>query len=152
MWCLNQTCSTTLHYYQSQDSSISIVTRLHTEDQGLIPSRVRNSSLCLHVQTTQPPVQWVLGALSPGVKWLRHEIVLSPPSSTEVKNVWSYTSTPPYVLIEHKDTSSWYSAQLSIETVLPLHSLLLFFSVKFHSRDKTTCTTSHILQTDTICG
>jgi hypothetical protein len=47
----------------------------------------------------QPPVQWVLEALSPGVKWLGHKADHSPSSSAEVKNVWSYTSTPPFVFM-----------------------------------------------------
>jgi hypothetical protein len=33
--------------------------------------------------------------LSPGVQWPGCEVDHSPPSSGEVKNVWSYTSTPP---------------------------------------------------------
>jgi hypothetical protein len=45
--------------------------------------------------TIQPPIQWVLGALSLVVKQLGHEVDHSPPSSAEVKNAWSYTSTPP---------------------------------------------------------
>jgi hypothetical protein len=44
---------------------------------------------------TQPPVQWVPGALSLGVKRPRREAEHSPPSSAEVKNAWSYTSTLP---------------------------------------------------------
>jgi hypothetical protein len=44
---------------------------------------------------TQPPIQWVPGALSLGVKQLGHEADHSPPSSAKVKNAWSYTSTPP---------------------------------------------------------
>jgi hypothetical protein len=44
---------------------------------------------------TQPPIQWILLALSLMVKWLGHETDHSPPSSAEVKNVWSYTSIPP---------------------------------------------------------
>jgi hypothetical protein len=44
---------------------------------------------------TQPPIQWVLGALSLGVKRPRREADHSSPSSTEVKNAWSYTPTPP---------------------------------------------------------
>jgi hypothetical protein len=44
---------------------------------------------------TQPPIQWVPGALSLGVKQLGREVDHSPPSSAEVKNVWSYTSTLP---------------------------------------------------------
>jgi hypothetical protein len=43
----------------------------------------------------------------------------SPPSNAEVKNEWSYTSTPP--------TSSWRGAWLSTGTTLPslLHHLLV---------------------------
>jgi len=43
-------------------------------------------------------IQWVLKALSPEIKWLLagHEAVCSPPRSAEVKNVWSYTCTPPW--------------------------------------------------------
>jgi hypothetical protein len=44
---------------------------------------------------TQPPIQWVPGALSLGVKRLGREADQSPPSSAKVKNAWSYTSTPP---------------------------------------------------------
>jgi hypothetical protein len=36
---------------------------------------------------SQPSIQWVPGALSPGVKWPGHEANHSPPSSAEVKNV-----------------------------------------------------------------
>jgi hypothetical protein len=42
----------------------------------------------------QPPTQWVQG-----LKQLGHEGDNQPPSSTEVKNVWSYTSTPPYSFV-----------------------------------------------------
>jgi hypothetical protein len=42
---------------------------------------------------TQPPIQWVLGALSLGVKQPGCEADNSPPSSAEGKNTWSYTST-----------------------------------------------------------
>jgi hypothetical protein len=44
-------------------------------------------------EPTQPPIQWVPGALSLGVKRLGREADHSPPSSAEVKNAWSYTST-----------------------------------------------------------
>jgi len=42
----------------------------------------------------QLPIQFVPGVLSPGIKWLDLESKHTPPSSTEVKNVWSYSSTP----------------------------------------------------------
>jgi hypothetical protein len=36
--------------------------------------------------STLPPMQWVLGSLSCGVRWLEHEADNSPSSSEEVKN------------------------------------------------------------------
>jgi hypothetical protein len=44
---------------------------------------------------TQPPNQWVPGALSLEVKQLGREADHSPPSRDEVKNALSYTSIPP---------------------------------------------------------
>jgi hypothetical protein len=51
----------------------------------------------------------------------------SPPSSADVKNVWSYTSDPPIrlhvvVLNYARDTSSWCGALLSTGTTLHLSS------------------------------
>jgi hypothetical protein len=43
---------------------------------------------------TQPPIQWVPGALSPEVKWPGREADHSSLSNAEVKNEWSYTSIP----------------------------------------------------------
>jgi hypothetical protein len=37
------------------------------------------------------------GVLSPEVKRPKYEADSSSPSTAEVKNTWSYTSTPPYV-------------------------------------------------------
>jgi len=44
---------------------------------------------------TQPPIQWVPGALSLRIKRQEREDDHSPQSSTEIKNAWSYSSTPP---------------------------------------------------------
>jgi hypothetical protein len=44
-------------------------------------------------------IQWVLGAISPGVKRPGREADHSHPSSSEVRNAWSYTSTPQYVFM-----------------------------------------------------
>jgi hypothetical protein len=44
---------------------------------------------------TQPPIQWVPGTLSLEVKRPAREADHSPTSSADVKNSWSYTSTPP---------------------------------------------------------
>jgi hypothetical protein len=40
------------------------------------------------------PIKWVPGALSLGLKWPGREADHSPPSNAEIKNAWSYTSTP----------------------------------------------------------
>jgi len=61
---------------------------------------------------TQTPIQWVPGALSLGVKLLGREADNLPPSSADIKNAWTCTSTPPIsphvvVLswIKHRDNS-----------------------------------------------
>jgi hypothetical protein len=50
---------------------------------------------------TQPPIQWVPGALSPAVKWLGHENNHSPPISAKVKKTQIYTSTPSYIFMAY---------------------------------------------------
>jgi hypothetical protein len=49
--------------------------------------------------STQPPIQWVLGALSPRVKRPGRETDHLPPISAKMKNTWIYTSTPPYTFM-----------------------------------------------------
>jgi len=61
---------------------------------------------------TQPPIQWVPGDPSLGIKRPRREDY-SPQSSAEFKNAWSYASTPPYVfmalcLVKHSDNCTFY--------------------------------------------
>jgi len=53
----------------------------------------------LFTTTTQPPIQLIPGALSLGVKRPGREADHLSPPSAEVKNAWSYTSTPTYVFI-----------------------------------------------------
>jgi hypothetical protein len=63
------------------------------------PSRVKNflflTSSRPALGSTQPPIEWGLGTLSPWVKGLGHEADHSPPASAGFKKMWSYTSTPP---------------------------------------------------------
>jgi hypothetical protein len=70
---------------------------------------------------TQPPIQWVPGALSLGVKQPGHEADNSPQSSAEVKEcVELYFHSP--------KTLSWHGAQLKKaqeHLYLYLYSLLL---------------------------
>jgi hypothetical protein len=66
------------------------------------------------VGPTQPPIQWVSGFLSLGIKRPGREAGQSPPSSTEVKEcVELYFHSP--------NTPSWRGAQLknSTGTILP---------------------------------
>jgi hypothetical protein len=64
---------------------------------------------------TQPPIQSVQGALSLAVKRPVLEANNSPPSSADVKNVWSYISTFPIRLHavvlgkkKHRDNFTFY--------------------------------------------
>jgi len=47
------------------------------------------------LRSTQPPIKWIAGSLSLGIKWLGHEADHSFSPSARVKNVWNYTSPPP---------------------------------------------------------
>jgi len=64
------------------------------------------------VWPTQPPIQWVHGDLSPGLKRPGREADHSPPSIAEVENAWSYTSTysclMPRCLVKHTDNFNAY--------------------------------------------
>jgi hypothetical protein len=65
------------------------------------------------------------GALSLGEKRPGREADHSPPSSAEVNNAWSYTSTPQYIfmawcLVKHRDNFTF---------TLPLFKMLLIDSV-----------------------
>jgi hypothetical protein len=76
---------------------------------------------------TQSPIQWVPGALSLGVKRPGREADHSPPSSAEVNNARSYTSTPQYVfmawcLVKHRDN---LPSQITLMTLYQLLKLLL---------------------------
>jgi hypothetical protein len=68
--------------------------------RGPIPGMGKQvtSSLRHRVQTgtgtTQSPIQWV-----PGVKRPGRETDHSPPSSTEIKNAWSYSQVAQYVFM-----------------------------------------------------
>jgi hypothetical protein len=78
---------------------------------------------------THPPIQWIPGALSLGVKWPGCEADHSPPSSSKVKNVWSYTSTPAVHL--HGMVLSYEKAQGQFYLYLYLY--LYLYSFKFYS-------------------
>jgi hypothetical protein len=76
---------------------------------------------------THLPVQWVLCVLSGAVNRPAREADNSSPSSAEVKNAWSCTSTHQYVLmpwylIKHRDN---FTFTLPMCVTCPTHLILL---------------------------
>jgi hypothetical protein len=83
----------------SHGSSVNIVTRLEDGRPEFDPRQGQGIFLFFSVfrpalRPVQLPIQWVLGALSLGVKRPWRESDHSSSSSTEAENAWSYTSTP----------------------------------------------------------
>jgi hypothetical protein len=77
---------------KSRDSSVGIVLDCGLDDRGSrvrFPAGAGNFLFTTVSRTalgpTQPPIQWIPGALSLGVKRPGREADHSPPSSTEVK-------------------------------------------------------------------
>jgi len=69
---------------------------------GCFTHRERVSSSPQHPERLWGPIQWVPGTLSLGVKRPEPEADHLFPFSAEIKNVWKYTSTLPYVFM------TWY--------------------------------------------
>jgi hypothetical protein len=91
-----------LYLYKSRDRSVGTALGYGLDDRGSrvrFPAGAGNFFFTTVSRTTlgptQPPIQFAAGALSLRVKRPGREADHSPPSSTEVKNAWSYTSTPP---------------------------------------------------------
>jgi hypothetical protein len=92
--------------FKSRDNSVGIVLGYGLDDRGSrvrFPAGTGNFLFTIASRTalgpTQPPIQWVPGALSVGAKRPGREADHSPPSSAEVKNTWSYNSIPQYVFM-----------------------------------------------------
>jgi hypothetical protein len=90
----------------SRDSSVGIATGYGLDDQGFgVPGPVGSKNFQFSMSSrpalgsTLPPIQWVPGALSPGIKRPGREANHSPPAIAEVKKMWIYTSTPPYAFM-----------------------------------------------------
>jgi hypothetical protein len=71
----------------------------HSSSSGAVKNFLFSTSSRPALGSTQPPMQWVPGSLSAGVKRPGREAHHSPPSSAEVKKIWIYTSTPLYVFM-----------------------------------------------------
>jgi hypothetical protein len=85
----------------SRDSSVGIATVYRLDNQAggsSSPDKVKNFHFSISSRpalgSTQPPIKWV-----PGIKRQGREADHSPPTSAEVKKLWIYTSTSPYVFM-----------------------------------------------------
>jgi hypothetical protein len=77
--------------------SVRIVTRFRARQR-----RIRSSFSSWDRPDQRPilfSIQWVPGVLSTEVRCLGRNANHRSPSSAEVKDMWSYTSTPPYVFM-----------------------------------------------------
>lgn len=120
------------HLYFHRDISVSTETGLRAGwlKNCLIPNKGEK------ISSMQCPNQFLglpnflstvyLGAHSPRVKWLRCDADHPPPSTAEVKTVWSCASTPP--------ASSWLDVYLNTYSLV-LH-VDIFLSVIIHHKDK----------------
>jgi hypothetical protein len=83
----------------SWDSSVGIVTSCGLGGQGSIPCKGKRIYLFSIASRpglgpTQPPIQWVLVALSQGVKQMGREADQSLPSSAKLKNSGTISPLP----------------------------------------------------------
>jgi hypothetical protein len=91
---------------RSRDSTVCIATGYGLNDRG-VGVRVPEGSRIFSSPSRpdrlwgppKPPIQWVPGAVSTAVKRPEREADHSSPASVEVKKMWIYTSTPPYVFM-----------------------------------------------------
>jgi hypothetical protein len=107
-YCEKDKIKALLDISASRDYSVGIalVYRLDDRDSRVrFPAGAENFSLHHRVQTTQPPIQWVPGAISLGVKRPGREADHSPPSSAEVKECVE-------LYLHSSDTPSWRGAHL----------------------------------------
>jgi hypothetical protein len=86
------------------NSVVGISTGYGLDDRGIgvqvpVESRIFCTPSTPALGSTQRPIQWVPGALSLGIKREEREADQSLPASAEVKNIWIYTSSPPYAFM-----------------------------------------------------
>jgi len=89
------------HHLQSRHSTprVSIVTGLQVGRLGFDSDRGMKGIFLFVLTGSELLFNGYRKFFLPGVERSGREVGQSHPSSAEVKNVWSYTSTPPYVLM-----------------------------------------------------
>jgi hypothetical protein len=99
--------------FQRENTSVSTVTRLRVGRPGFDSRQGQGNFYLRHrVQKSSGahPTSYPMGtrdSFTPGLKRPRRESDLSPSPSAELKNAYSYISTPPYVFMK------WYSFEYS---------------------------------------
>jgi hypothetical protein len=90
---------------RSRDSVVGIATGYGLDDRGVgirVPggSRIFTSPI-VQTGSVVHATSYIIGTWGsfPGVKRPGREADHSPPTSAEVKKMWTYTSTPPYVFM-----------------------------------------------------
>jgi hypothetical protein len=78
---------------------LEIKIEIHRKQTRALQNYVFGNAYKLALGPIQPHIQWVPETLSPGENRPGREAERSPPSTAEVKNAWSYTSTHPYTFI-----------------------------------------------------
>jgi hypothetical protein len=92
---------------RSRDSAVGIATGYGLHDRGVgvrvpVGSRIFTSPFVQTGSWVHPTAYRMgIGGSFPGVKRQGHETDQSPPTSAEVKKMWIYTFTPPYVFMAY---------------------------------------------------
>jgi hypothetical protein len=90
-----------MYFISSDGQFVKVMPHLN----AFVPSNIKCVMLCcpeLISFNVAPPIPWILGTLTPGVKRPGLEAGHSPPSSAKDTNAWSYIPTP--------HMSSWHGA------------------------------------------
>jgi len=88
-------------------------------NQGSFSGRGEEFSLLQDPGHTQPPIQQILRAWSPGLKQLRYETNHSPPPNIEIRNMWRHNSIPPNILnvrCLNKQTENFYTTPTTLDS------------------------------------
>jgi hypothetical protein len=119
---------------RSPESSASTVTRLRAGRPGF-DSRKRQEFFLFATVSRPAHTRWVPRVQSSEVMRPGCEADHSPPSSTEVKNEWSYTSTPHYAFL------TWYLLKHRVNFSFTLVTLMA-----------SVCQLSHVMTLKSIDG